>query len=91
MTFLVFLVLLSEPIRSTPASEVDPEPTDKTSHKENHDRQEPDLELLMFLGAWDDEENNQWLDPEIFSEDSQFNQQLDEHKATKNEQDPDHN
>ncbi len=88
MSWLLFITLMaatadtpievSEPIETTiePSSEL---PT------------EPDLELLLFLAEWDDSDNDQWLDPEVFSTDNEMNQQLDTQKALQNETDPDHN
>ena len=51
---------------------------------------EPNIELLLFLAEWEDSDNNQWLDPEIFATDDTMNQHLDKQKVKQNETDPDH-
>ncbi|MGJ8662756.1 MAG: hypothetical protein ACSHWU_03850 [Marinicella sp.] len=91
MTYLIILILLTESVKSEATILNDRKQDNDGLATELKQTENPDLELLMFLGAWDDDENDQWLDPEIFSEDSQINQQLDDDKVTNNEQDPDHN
>lgn len=49
----------------------------------------PDFELLMFLAEWGEFEGDEWLDPEVFAQDSTFNQQLDNQQKNTYEKDPD--
>ncbi len=61
----------------------------KAEHSIETDVTTPDIELLMFLAEWDEQEGEDWLDPEVFSQNTEFNQQLDKLKATSNEKDSD--
>lgn len=71
-----------------PTSEsIDTKPTETTTETTTN----PNIELLLFLAEWEDSDNNQWLDPEIFATDNSMTQQLDTQKAEENETDPDHN
>ncbi len=91
MNLMLLFLLLGDTHENSSKSELEQNKNELTSSRLEASAQTdtPDMELLLFLGSWDDSENDQWLDPEIFAEDTQFNQQLDNTKAPKNEKDPD--
>ncbi len=92
MSWLLYLLLMNEPAEAAtkPASiQTDSIMTTKQSTNHKSDEEQPDMELLLFLAEWDGVEKDEWVDPEVFAQDSQFNQQLDNNKAQGDEEDPD--
>ena len=92
MNWLLFLLLMNDPSEVTDPS-VNTQATSVMTTKQTtnikSDEIQPDMELLLFLAEWDGVEEDQWVDPEVFAQDSQFNQQLDSNKAQGDEEDPD--
>ncbi len=93
MNWLLYLLLMNEPTADTVKQGGYQDEAPMTINQNNNqatDEIQPDLELLLFLAEWDDVEKEEWVDPEIFAQDSQFNQQLDDNKAQSDEKDPDY-
>ncbi len=53
-------------------------------------KETPDAELLLFLAEWSDE-NDQWVDPDLFAEAPVTNPPAKNQKAEEDEQNPDIN
>lgn len=86
MNWLLYSLLMADPTNVIQQPNNQDQATKQASEAE---LAQPDMELLLFLAEWDGVEKDQWVDPEIFAEDSQFNQQLDNNKAQSDEKDPD--
>jgi|GEM_PF-2559047 len=96
MNWLLLMTLLTADTDGIENETIDKKPIEQTTvSRENRVKpassqlQKPDLELLLFLAEWEDADNDQWLDPEIFATDDSMNQQLDIQKAKQNETDSD--
>ena len=88
MNWLIGLLLVVDTKEQLDIPETTATPN-KIEHSIETEVTPPDIELLMFLAEWEAEDGEQWLDPDLFSHDDEFNQQLDKIKATDNEKDPD--
>ncbi len=73
---LFMLLLMTEVVEKQP---------DTSPQKQ--DTQPPDAEVLLFLAEWSDEDD-QWLDPDLFDQPPEINEISDKQKVTENEQDP---
>ena len=87
MNWLYWLTLMTQPTDAVNQQPVNTPANQASPMTPGLQELTPDLELLMFLAEWDDAANEQWIEPEVFAEDSEFNSQLDDEQDHENNPD----